>query len=69
MHIIFLYKLLQTAKITAILSFLGATLLLGSYFYFDGSSEVTILGIYYLLFALLINGMLFFYTMHDAYLQ
>ncbi|WP_430412171.1 hypothetical protein [Kordia sp.] len=60
MNIQFLYKLLQTAKITAILSFLGGTFLLLLYFYFSGSKTILSLGIYYALFALMLNSILFF---------
>lgn len=60
MNIQFLYKLLQTAKITAILSFLGGTFLLILYLYFSGSQTILNLGIYYALFALLLNSILFF---------
>ncbi|WP_298422776.1 hypothetical protein [uncultured Kordia sp.] len=60
MNISFLYKLLQTAKITAILSFLGGTFLLILYFYFSGSKTILSLGIYYTLFTLMLNSILFF---------
>jgi len=60
MNIPFLYKLLQTTKIIAVLSFLGGTFLLILYFYFSGSKTVLSLGIYYALFALMLNSILFF---------
>lgn len=60
MNISFLYKLLQSAKITAILSFLGGTFLLILYFYFSGSKTILNLGVYYALFALMLNSILFF---------
>jgi uncharacterized membrane protein required for colicin V production len=60
MNLPFLYTLLKTAKITAILSFLGGTFLLIAYFYHAGAREILHLGIYYTLFAMLINSILFF---------
>ncbi|WP_046757325.1 hypothetical protein [Kordia jejudonensis] len=60
MNIQFLYKLLQTAKITAILSFLGGTFLLILYLYFSGSRTILSLGVFYALFALMVNSILFF---------
>ncbi|MEM6718726.1 MAG: hypothetical protein AAF611_05415 [Bacteroidota bacterium] len=60
MNISFVYNLLKAAKITAILSFLGGTFLLIAYFYHAGSLAILNLGIYYALFAMLINSILFF---------
>ncbi|WP_420574582.1 hypothetical protein [Kordia sp.] len=60
MNIPFIYRLLKTAKITAISSFLGGTFLLIAYFYFSGASLILDLGIYYALLTLLINSILFF---------
>ncbi len=60
MNIIFLYQLLKAAKITAILSFLGATFLLIAYFYFSGAVTILTYGIYYTLMAVLVNSILFF---------
>ena len=60
MNIPFIYTLLKTTKITAILSFLGGTFLLITYLYNAGSQTILHLGIYYTLFALLINSILFF---------
>lgn len=68
MNIQFLYKLLQTAKITAILSFLGGTFLLILYLFFSGSKTILNLGIYYALFALMLNSILFF-TLFITFLQ
>lgn len=68
MNIQFLYKLLQTAKITAILSFLGGTFLLILYVYFSGSRTILNLGTYYALFALMLNSILFF-TLFIAFLK
>jgi hypothetical protein len=60
MNISFLYTLLKVSKITAILSFLGGTFLLIAYFYNSGAMAILQLGIYYTLFAILINSILFF---------
>jgi len=60
MNIPFVYTLLKAAKITAILSFLGGTFLLISYFYHAGSMAILTIGIYYALLAVLINSILFF---------
>lgn len=60
MNIPYIYTLLKTAKITAILSFLGGTFLLISYLYNAGSQTILNLGIYYALFTLLMNSILFF---------
>ncbi|AXG72367.1 hypothetical protein KORDIASMS9_04638 [Kordia sp. SMS9] len=60
MNISFVYQLLKTAKIMAILSFLGGTFLLIAYFYHAGSMAILQVGIYYALLAVLINCILFF---------
>ena len=60
MNIPFVYKLLKAAKITAILSFLGGTFLLITYFYHAGAHSILDYGIYYALMTLLINSVLFF---------
>jgi len=59
MNISSIYTLVKAAKIIAILSLLGGALLLIVYFYADSVTILSI-GMYYALFAILINSVLFF---------